>query len=96
MHDGADVNCDAVYRERAYLLAHLAAIYPSHIQPDWPILYITFPTGQCTWHLSDNDLELFGHVRTDVYETWDGHTTYEKYERIARATRMRAEGTWLS
>lgn len=92
------MNCDAIYRERAFLLAHLAALYPSHIQPDpgapdWPVLYISFPTGQCTWHLSDNDLELFGHVRTDVYESWDGHTTDEKYDRIKRATRIHTAGT---
>jgi hypothetical protein len=91
---------DEVYRERAHLLAHLATIYPAHIQPDtsdpeWPILYITFPTGQCRWHLNETDLDLFSHVRTDIYESWDGHTTDEKYERVDRATRLIARGTWI-
>lgn len=95
------MNCDAVYRERAHLLAHLAAVYPSHIQPDpaspgWPVLYISLPTGQATWHIGDSDLELFGHVRTDVYEPWDGHTTYQKYERLDHATQIRAAGTWIA
>lgn len=86
---------DAVYRERAHLLAHLAAVYPSHIQPDmeepdWPVLYIEFPTGQCCWHVNDTDLDLFGHVPVDVYEVWDGHSTAEKYERVDTATRIRA------
>lgn len=86
---------DTVYRERAHLLAHLSALYPSHIQPDmsepdWPVLYISFPTGQCCWHLNDSDLDLFGHVPVDVYEIWDGHTTDEKYERVDKATQAKA------
>lgn len=89
---------DSVYRERAHLLAHLAAIYDAHMQPDpehpnWPVLYIDFPTGgQCCWHISDADLDLFGHVRTDITEVWDEHTTDEKYRRVDRATRARVVG----
>lgn len=86
---------DFVYRERAHLLAHLAAIYPSHLQPDaaapdWPVLYINLPTGQACWHISEHDLDLFHHVRTDVVDTWDGHTTQAKYARLDRATLLAA------
>lgn len=93
MPDRRSVN--QVYRERAHLLAHLATFYPSHIQHDpvdfeWSVLYISLPTGQVTWHISDADMDLFEHVRTDTYETWDGHTTDEKYARLDRATRLRA------
>lgn len=88
------MNCDTVYRERAHLLALLATHYPSHIQPDpvepdWPVLYLDLPTGQAAWHIGERDLGLFQHVRTDVYEPWDGHTTDEKYARIAELTRLR-------
>lgn len=84
-----------VYRERAHLLAHLATVYPSHMQYDpvdfeWSVLYISAPTGQMTWHIGPADMDLFEHVRTDIYETWDGHTTDEKYERLDQAARMRA------
>ena len=90
-----------VYRERAHLVAHLAALYPSHLQPDpaapdWPVLYVSLPTGQATWHISENDLDLFTHVRTDMYEAWDGHTTQEKYERLDHATRIKASGRWVA
>lgn len=86
---------DSLYRERAHLLALLTTHYPSHIQadtaePDWPVLHISLPTGQCTWHLSDADLDLFEHVRTDTVETWDGHTNEEKYARVDELTRIRA------
>lgn len=86
---------DSVYRERAHLLALLTTHYPSHLQPDpaepdWPVLYLILPTGQATWHISPDDLGLFDHVRTDIHEAWDGHTTEQKYERLAELTALRA------
>lgn len=93
---------NALYRERAHLLANLAAHYPSHLQyqadpfnPDWPVLYISLPTGQASWHVSPDDTDLFTHVRTDTLESWDGHTTDEKYERLDHATRIKAYGGWV-
>ena len=87
---------DALYRERAHLLALLATHYPSHIQPDpvqtaWPVLYINLPTGQCCWHIDEKDMDLFGDVRTDIVQTWDGHTTEEKYNRVDALTQMRSQ-----
>lgn len=83
---------DSVYRERAYLVAHLAGIYPAVIvhgadpqEPDWPVVYVTLPTGQASWHLSPDDLDLFGHVPAGD-ATWDGHSIEEKYSRVADAT----------
>jgi hypothetical protein len=41
-------------------------------EPDWPVVYIDLPTGQVSWHI-------------EPYKgTWDGHTTEDKYRRIAR------------
>jgi len=88
---------DTVYRERAHLVAHLAAIYPSHIgpndpsEPDWAVLTLETPTGQMSWHISPEDVDLFSHVPTTTDErAWDGHTTDEKYERLRRLTTQRA------
>jgi hypothetical protein len=92
------------YRERARLVALLAALYPSALvtdgdpaEPDWPVLYVTLPTGQASWHIAPDDVELFSHV--DVYDNatpgapqWDGHTTEEKYERIAAHVRAVRHG----
>lgn len=84
------------YRERAALVAHLAAIYPAAIayndpaEPDWPVIYVTTPHGQLSWHLSEKDGDLFPHVpliEGDAAPTWDGHTTAEKYERLAACVR---------
>lgn len=82
-----------VYRERAHLVAHLAGLYPSVIafsdpeEPEWPVVYVDTPAGQCSWHLSLADLDLFGHVEQvpadDPRAQWDGHTTEEKYQRLA-------------
>lgn len=87
----------AVYRERAHLVAHLAAIYPSVLvhgadaaEPDWPVLFVGLPTGQATWHISPSDLDLFEHVPAGA-ATWDGHSTTEKYERVDAHTRAIAQ-----
>lgn len=88
---------DSVYRERAHLLAHLAAVYDAHFETDdqeldWPVLHIDFPTGQCCWHINVDDLDLFTHVLVRGGNTWDGHTTEEKYQRVDHATRQRVLG----
>lgn len=82
---------DDVYRERARLVAHLAALYPSHIgftdpaEPGWAVVVIEGPAGQMSWHVAPGDLELFGHVRRTQPgdPPWDGHSTATKYERLA-------------
>jgi len=88
---------DKVYRERAALVAFLAACYPAAIgidpvEPGWPVAYVTTPAGQMAWHISQDDLELFPHVprQPETAITWDGHTTEVKYERLAEFTRMAA------
>lgn len=93
----------AAYRERAHLVALLAAEHPSvwaidANEPDWRVVYLDLPTGQASWHISPNDWDLFGHVPQSDAGIWDGHTTEQKYERIRQLTgdvhfrRMAAEG----
>lgn len=95
---------DAVYRERAHLVALLASIYPSVItpasdlgDPDWWLVYITAGQGQLSWHIAPQDLDLFSHVQvvppTDPRAVWDGHTTEMKYERVHRLTQVLAYRT---
>lgn len=97
---------ESLYRERAHLVAHLAAYYPScagytdERAPDWLVVTVNTPQGQACWHIAKRDEDLFEHVpRHDV--PWDGHTTAEKYERLARCTQQLAarramtdEGWW--
>lgn len=83
-----------LYRERAYLVAHLAAVYPSHIgtdpaEPDWPVVYVEAGAGQLSWHISAADLPLFAHVPRGE-AGWDGHTTAQKYGRLDNLTRTLA------
>ena len=50
--------------------------------PEWfNIVVVQLPTGQCSWHIHDNDLPLFSFLESRD-ESWDGHSTTEKYERI--------------
>jgi hypothetical protein len=88
---------DSAYRERAYLIAHLATLYPSHIGytdpkcPDWAVITVQLPTGQCSWHIAPSDMDLFTHVRPMTGSTWDGHTTEEKYQRLHQLTLLRGK-----
>jgi hypothetical protein len=101
--DGADIAAElvgtknalnAAYRERAHLLALIAAQYRSHIghtdpaAPDWAVVTIELPTGQACWHISAADEELFQHVDQEPARAiaWDGHSTEEKYRRIDELT----------
>jgi hypothetical protein len=90
LYDGLD----GAYRERAHLVAYIAALHPSHIgytDPaaiDWLVVTIETPTGQMSWHIAERDRDLFEHVRLvpAVHNVWDGHTTEEKYARLRRLT----------
>lgn len=94
----ADAERDAVYRERAHLVALLAAQYPAGYMPDrvpgsgWRIVYVALPTGQCSWHISPDDWrDLFQPLELPVGTRWDGHTTEEKYRRIREHTAQVAQ-----
>jgi len=51
---------------------------------DWKhVCKIQLPVGQCSWHFTDAQAEYFVGLPHDD-TPWDGHTTPEKYERLAR------------
>lgn len=77
-----------VYRERAQLVAFLAGLYPAMMgtdekEPDYPVVYVTTPEGQLSWHIAREDMDLFAHI-PEGGVAWDEHTTEEKYERLQR------------
>lgn len=94
MSEDKAVNVDELYRERAILVAHLAAIYPSVIcasdEPGYALVYVAVPTGQLSWHIADRDVSLFQHVQKSSPVLWDGHSTPEKYTRLHEFTKLRA------
>jgi hypothetical protein len=87
---------NAAYQERAAVVAALSKCFPAHLtrhevgigeswDEDWrTIVCIHFPdpTGQCTWHIHDSEVALFSHLEVTEND-WDGHTTEEKYARLA-------------
>jgi hypothetical protein len=95
---------NAAYRERACLVALLAAQYTSHIgctdpaAPDWPVVIVELPTGQVSWHINPADMGLFAHVgpKPHVSRGWDGHTTDEKYARIAKLAARPDVASWVA
>lgn len=60
-------------------------------EPEWHnCLYIETPHGQLSWHFHDSEMGLlatFPNTENRHYARgWDGHTTDEKYERLAKLT----------
>ena len=86
-----EITKDGAYAERNRLVALLSKVFPSGKKKtaiegwseDWHgCVYIDLPTGQASWHYHDSQGWLFEHL--PMYQgTWDGHTTKEKYDRIA-------------
>lgn len=99
MHQ-AQAERDKAYRERAALVAYLAAIYPAVIDyredPEWPVVLIETPSGQLSWHFSREDAHLAGFLPGVTHERklWDGHTTEVKYERLADLVRTVSTGIY--
>lgn len=92
---------DGAYRERAQLVAWLAAMHESVIapapdvdEPGWQIVYVYAGGWQMSWHVHPRDAELFKrveHVAADHPRAqWDGHTTEQKHNRIRNHTRVLA------
>lgn len=82
---------DAAYLERNQAVAALASVFPAGIArtdipgwlPEWHgCVYIDLPTGQASWHYHDSHAHLFAHLPPYAGK-WDGHTTEEKYARLA-------------
>jgi hypothetical protein len=89
-----DEQLDGAYRERAHLVALLAAMTPRAVitpaedveEPGWQIIYLLIGGRQASWHIAPRDADLFEHVKhvdsLDPHTIWDGHTTEQKYDRI--------------
>lgn len=86
---------DNAYSERNKLVAFLSRLYPSYLakhevedtswDDDWRnIVVVESLKGQLSWHIHDTELSLFEHLEYNENYKWDGHTTEEKYARLAQ------------
>lgn len=82
---------DGAYLERNQVVQALSKCFPSGVartsiegwSEDWHgCVYIDLPTGQASWHFHDSQAYLFEHL-PPYTKPWDGHTTEEKYRRLA-------------
>jgi hypothetical protein len=89
---------DAAYLERNQVVAALAKVFPSGMartaiegwSEDWHgCVYIDLPTGQASWHFHDSQAYLFEGLPAYT-KAWDGHTTEQKYGRLAALATMPA------
>lgn len=52
--------------------------------PEWcNVVFLELPTGQVSWHIHTSELKWFGWIEARNHKPWDGHTTEEKYLRLA-------------
>lgn len=95
---------DGAYHERDQVVAALSKCFPAWLSrheggewdDDWRnIVFLGLPTGQASWHIHDSELPLFAHLQRGA-ETWDGHTTEEKYRRLATLPEQSAQITALA
>lgn len=86
---------DTAYSERDRLVCALSKLFPSWLErhpdldtaweDDWRwIVFVSFPTGQASWHIHDSEVSWFYHLERRDGNSWDGHSTAEKYARIER------------
>lgn len=82
---------DGAYEERNRVVAVLARLFPSGVarteiegwDPEWHgCVFIDLPTGQASWHFHDSQAHLFDGL-PPYSNGWDGHTTPQKYARLA-------------
>ncbi len=85
---------NGAYLERNRVVAALAKCFPSGTartaiegwSEDWHgCVYIDLPTGQVSWHYHDSQAYLFADL-PPYTKPWDGHSTEEKYARVAALT----------
>lgn len=86
----AKADKDEAYRQRNYLVAALARIYPSGVRntdiPGWSAdwhgcCFIDLPSGQISYHFHDSHHFLFD--KLPAYKTeWDGHDKDVVHDRL--------------
>ncbi len=92
---------NGAYAERNKLVAALSKLFPSSLErhpesdtaweDDWRwIVFVDLPTGQASWHIHDSELAMFDHLPRNEGRVWDGHTTEQKYARLADLESVRA------
>lgn len=85
---------NGAYSERNQCVALLSKVFQAWLEKhdendkDWEddwrnIVFIELPTGQASWHIHDSELRLFDHLSCMPGNSWDGHTTIQKYARMA-------------
>ena len=86
---------DGAYSERDKLVALLSKVFPAWLERhpdadttwdnDWRwIVFLSIP-DQVSWHIHDSELWMFDHLERRAGNSWDGHTTPEKYARCQLA-----------
>ena len=96
---GHDAQLNAVYTERnrvvaalaraALLLGGRAGLARDPNEPDWPVVLIDLPGyGQVSWHVPKQEAETLFAFLGAYPGTYDGHSTEERYERLAAFARQ--------
>lgn len=83
---------EAIYWERNQLVVFLTKLFPSYLALHTPthetwgtewryVVIVETPRGQLSWHIHESEKPYFDHLEIQE-NTWDGHTTEKKYQRL--------------
>lgn len=80
---------DELYEHRCLLFINLALTYPTEAYwrphyEGWPLIGLDLPVGQVTYHVPEKYLPLFKDKVKLGGPEWDGHTSAQVVERLAK------------
>lgn len=88
---------DGAYHERDILVSVVANMFKDYASveiqdpesvgydPEFKyIVYIDFPEFQLSWHIGNDELDLFEGIPMNKGIKWDGHSSVDKYKNLTR------------
>lgn len=82
-HPESDKDWDDEWRNIVFIEISTEELENKYFQGGFLVRY----TRQLSWHIHDDDLYWFSHLETRKENSWDGHTTNEKYRRLMNIIR---------
>lgn len=84
-HPESDKDWDDDWRTIVFIEIPTEELTNKYVQGGFDLNY----KRQLSWHLHDSDVDWFSHLEMREGNSWDGHTTEEKYSRLRKLRRFK-------
>ena len=81
-HPKKDKNWDKEWRTIVFIEIPTTYLANKYVQGG----FMMYDIYQLSWHLHDDDVSDFDHLEMRKGNSWDGHTSEEKYQRLRNLT----------